>query len=66
MIVAGTHPPTSIDLGSNEPGMTLQSEYREGRRLVWRDYEVGGKVVESPVDIDALPPGVYRLTISTA
>jgi hypothetical protein len=57
MIVAGTHPPITIDLGSNEPGMTLQREYREGGYLVWRDYEV----VQSPVDIDGLPPGRYRL-----
>jgi hypothetical protein len=27
----------------------------------WVDYIVDGKVVKSPVDIDALPPGVYRL-----
>jgi hypothetical protein len=50
-----------IDLGSNSPGMTLQREYREGRLLVWRDYEVNGKTVKSPVDIDSLPAGVYRL-----
>jgi hypothetical protein len=61
MIVAGTHPPNSIDLGSNEPGMTLQREYREGRYLDWRDYQVGGETVKAPVDIDALPPGWYRL-----
>jgi len=29
--------------------------------FAWRDYTVDGEVVESPVDIDALPPGVYRL-----
>jgi hypothetical protein len=61
MIVAGTHPPISIDLGSNEPGMTLQREYREGRYLVWREYEVDGKVIKSPVDIDKLSAGRYRL-----
>ena len=27
----------------------------------WVDYKVDGKVVRSPVDIDALPPGRYRL-----
>ena len=41
--------------------MTLQREYREGRYLVWRDYQVDGKTVKSPVDADALPPGRYRL-----
>jgi hypothetical protein len=56
MIVAGTHPPINIDLGSNEPGMTLQREYRD-----WVNYKVDGKVVKSPVDIDALPAGRYRL-----
>jgi hypothetical protein len=65
MIVSGTHPPThppiNIDLGSNEPGMTLQCEYREGRYLVWRDHKVDGEAVKSPVDIDALPAGRYRL-----
>jgi hypothetical protein len=49
------------DLDSNEPGMILQREYREGRYLVWHDFKVDGKVVKSPVDIDALPAGVYRL-----
>ncbi len=61
MIVAGTHPPINIDRGSNETGMILQCEYRDGRDLVWLDYEVDGKTVKSPVDIDALPFGVYRL-----
>jgi hypothetical protein len=37
--------------------MTLQ--YRD--RLIWRDYQVDGETVKSPVDMDALPPGVYRL-----
>jgi hypothetical protein len=61
MISAGTSPPITIDLGSNKPGMTLQREYREGRYLAWRDYKVG-ETVKSPVDIDALPAGRYRLT----
>jgi hypothetical protein len=42
--------------------MTLQREYREGRHLVWREYEVDGETVKSPVDIDGLPPGRYRIT----
>ena len=41
--------------------MTLQREYREGRRLVWRDYQTDGKAVKSPIDIDSLPAGKYRL-----
>jgi hypothetical protein len=39
----------------------MQREYREGGKLAWRDYTVDGETVKSPVDIDALPPGVYRL-----
>jgi hypothetical protein len=50
-----------INLGSNEPGMTPQREYRDGRYLVWRDYEVDGETVKAPVDIDALPAGRYRM-----
>jgi hypothetical protein len=56
MIVAGTSPPIYIDLGKNEPGMILQRLDRD-----WVDYKVDGKVVKSPVDIDALPAGRYRL-----
>ena len=61
MMVAGTHPPITIDFGSNEPGMTLQREYREGGKLIWRDVVKDGQVVKSPVDIDELPAGRYRL-----
>ena len=57
MIVAGTGPPIYIDLGKDEPGMVLQR--REGRE--WVDYLVGGEVVVSPVKIEKLPPGKYRL-----
>ena len=56
MIVAGTSPHLYIDLGKNEPGMTLQR--LDGRK--WVDYVVDGEVVISPVDIDKLPPGKYR------
>ena len=42
--------------------MTLQCEYREDGKLIWRDVVKDGQVVKSPVDIDALPFGVYRLT----
>ena len=50
MIVAGTHLPVSIDLGSDEPGMTLQYRQVERGLIVWRDYLVDGEVVKSPVD----------------
>jgi len=56
MIVAGTGPLIWIGLGNNEPGMTLQRFDRE-----WVDYVVDGEVVKSPVKIDKLPTGKYRL-----
>jgi hypothetical protein len=57
MITAGTGPLIWIDLGRDEPGMTLQRiEDRE-----WVDVVEDGKVVKSPVKIDKLPPGKYRL-----
>ena len=59
MITAGSYP--LISIGKDEPGMTLQFRDVERDRIVWRDYAVGGEAVRSPVDIDALPPGVYRL-----
>jgi len=61
LITAGTSPPTSIDLGRDEPGMTLQFRSLELYRIVWRDYTVDGEAVKSPVDIDALPFGRYQL-----
>jgi hypothetical protein len=57
VIVAGTYPPISIDLGKDEAGMTLQR--LDGKE--WVDYKVNRKLVKSPVDIDALPAGRYRL-----
>jgi hypothetical protein len=63
MIVAGTSPFLYIDLGKDEPGMTLQREYREGGYLVWRDYLRGGKPVTAPVNIESLRPGKYRLEL---
>ena len=41
----------------NESGSTLQRWNGND----WVDYKVDGKVVKSPVDIDALPPSRYRL-----
>ena len=61
MITAGTYPPINIDLGKDEPGMTLQYRNVERGFIVWRDYTVDGEAVKSPVDLDALPFGVYRL-----
>ena len=61
MISAGTHPPISIDLGRDEPGMTLQFRNLERDQIVWRDYRVDGESVRSPVDVDALPFGRYQL-----
>ena len=43
MIVAGTYPPIHIDLGKDEPGMTLQYRQIERGLIVWRDYHVDGK-----------------------
>ena len=65
MIAEGTHPPVQIDLGKDEPGMTLQRECWEGGYRVWRDYVVNGELVKSPVDIDALPWGKYQLVSLT-
>ena len=38
-------------------------QYRDFERgyIVWRDYQVDGEPVKSPVDLDGLPTGVYRL-----
>ena len=57
MIVAGTDKYIWIDLGKDEPGMTLQRF--DGR--VWGDYLVKGQRVLSPIKIEALPPSKYRL-----
>ena len=61
VITAGSYPPISIDLGKDEPGMTLQHRDVERGYIVWRDYTVDGEIVRSPVDIDRLPSGRYRL-----
>jgi hypothetical protein len=41
--------------------MILQREYSEVGKLIWRDVMKDGETVKSPVDIDALPAGKYRL-----
>ena len=61
MITAGSYPLIRIDLGRDDPGMTLQYRNIERGYIVWRDYTVDGEVVKSPVEIDALLPGKYRL-----
>ena len=61
MIVAGSYPPINIDLGKDEPGMTLQYRNVERGYIVWRDFVKDGETVKSPVDIDALPFGKYRM-----
>ena len=62
MIVSGSYPPISIDLGKDEPGMTLQHRDAERGYIVWRDYLVDGETVKSPVKNEKLPVGKYRLT----
>ena len=46
-----------IDLGSDEPGSILQRYAIDG----WKDYLIDGEPVISPVDVNALPSGQYRL-----
>ena len=61
MITESTSPYLYFDWGKDEPGMTLQR--RDGNDRV--SYKADGKLVKSPVDIDALPPGRYRLVSLT-
>ena len=49
----------------DEPGMTLQYRDVERDQIVWRDYQVDGEAVKSPVDIDVLPAESYRFTNPT-
>ncbi len=61
MISAGTDTGVYIDLGKDEPGMKLQ---RRERGQDWKNYLVNRKVVRSPVDIEKLQAGEYRLRLS--
>ena len=61
MITAGSYPPIHIDFFKDVPGMTLQYRDVKNGQIVWRDYTVDGQAVKSPVDLDALPAGKYRL-----
>jgi len=47
-----------IDLGNNAPGLKLQ---RRERGQDWENHLVNRRVVKSPVDIETLPAGKYRL-----
>ena len=47
----------TLEPGENKPGMILQRQYHD----IWMNVLMDGKMVKSPVDIDALPVGVYRL-----
>jgi hypothetical protein len=57
MITTSKSPLLYIDWGEDEPGMTLQRW--DGKD--WVNYKVDRKVVKSPIDVDALPAGRYRL-----
>ena len=57
VISAGTSPPIWIDHGKDKPDMTLQRL----EKRVWVDYKVDGEMVISPMKIEKLPPGRYRL-----
>ena len=50
MIIAGTDNSVWIDLGNEEPG-----------HYEWVDVLYDGKPIKSPVNINSLPPGHYRL-----
>ena len=58
MITAGTSPFLYIDLREDEPGLILQRRERGGK---WLDVKKGKEVVKSPIDVEKLPPGKYRL-----
>jgi len=38
----------------------------QGGKLIWRDVMKDEQAVKSPVDIDTLPVGVYRLVVHIA
>ena len=57
MHFASTELSLQIDYGPDEPGMILQRLEREG----WTDYLSDGRTVVSPLKVEALPLGTYRL-----
>ncbi len=58
LIVSSGHTGVWIDIGDNKPGMKLQ---RRERGQEWKNYLVNRRLVKSPVDIETLPAGKYRL-----
>ena len=46
-----------IDLGRNRPGAILQRK-DDG---IWKEVHIGGKPAVSPIDMERLRPGHYRL-----
>jgi hypothetical protein len=46
-----------IDFGPDKPGAILQRK----EKGYWHDYLVDGQQVTNPFDVEALPPGFYRL-----
>jgi len=58
MIISSGHKGVWIGLGDNRPGMKLQ---RRERGQDWKNYLVNRRLVKSPVDIETLPAGKYRL-----
>jgi hypothetical protein len=58
MIISSGHLGVHIDLGDNKPGRKPQ---RRERGQDWQNYLVNRRVVKSPVDMEALPQGTYRL-----
>ena len=49
-----------IDFGTDRPGAILQRK----EKGYWHDYLVDGKPVVNPVDVESLPPGIYRVVES--
>jgi len=49
-----------INFGPDKPGSIPQRKDKD----CWHDYLVYGELVTNPVDVEALPPGFYRLVES--
>ena len=49
-----------IDFGPDQLGAILQRNEGDG----YHDYLVDGEPVVNPIDVETLPPGVYRLVES--
>ena len=57
MVILAGNLGVQVDTGNNAPGAVLQRQ--EGGR--WTDYEIDGKPVSWPVELERLQPGQYRL-----